>query len=206
MEDDTPCWISSAPGVVPAVCSPRTIWFTIWYEYDDTDTPPVLTGTGWNTNFGPVTMEATNPAWINYTIRISVDADLLDGIPAGTKTRVTLAADHISSAYICSRAPFTDFQCAGPQQQLTFNGGSAGATAIGGIITSDVMNFGVDPTDGMTVTVHTVDGNIQTHSVMPSVQYSYRVGDDASNPAPSPSLYTPGTPSVGILTKIEQFY
>lgn len=205
IEDDTLCWISGYTNSGSAICSPRTMWLTLAYEADDTDVPPTLSG--WTTLFGPVAMERSIPGWSNYTIRASVNADWFDGYASGpgTKTRVTLAADHISSAYICPRALFTDFQCLGSQQQLTFNGGAAGATAVGGVpLVTDPMSFGIDPTNGIVVTIHTIDGAIQTHSIQPSVQYCYETGDRASNPIPLNC--TTGSPSVGVLVRVENFY
>lgn len=183
--------------------SPRDIWLGFNYLADDTDVPPVLTG--WNPLFA-MTMEGASPGWTNYTIAQVVDPDWFSGYAtgAGSKIRVTLSADHISSAYIGPRVPYTAYQAAS-LSQLTF-GGNAGATANAqGLIVSDDMTFGIDTSNGVVVKIHTVDGAVRYRVIQPSAKSYYKVGvDDASNP--NGTGYTTGGVSVNSVLKIEQFY
>lgn len=193
----------TTPGI-PAVYMPRTIWVTLHYEADSADVTAAPV-TGWNSLFGPMTMEGFGTGWIDFTGVQTVSADWTEGFVSGpgTKTRVTFSADHIGSAYVCERVPFTLQQCTN-MHQLTFGGNPGAAANAAGIIVSDDMPFGLDPTNGLEVRFHTIDGSVRNRVVQPSAKSYYKAGDDAANP--NGSGYSADAIAVRGVVNIEQFY
>jgi hypothetical protein len=177
----------------------RTLWWRLKWMVDETWVPP--TPVGWTGVFGPMVMESSLTGWNGYTIAQAIHADWFAS-GAGTKTRVTIAADSISAAYIGPRVPNTACQTSS-MQQLTF-GGNPGATAVGGLIVSDAMNFGIPTNNGIVVKFYINGNTMQYREINPSAQSYYKLGNDASTT--SGTGYSASTNAVNGIVNIEQFY
>jgi hypothetical protein len=183
----------------------RTLWMRLKYVVDDAWLPP--TPIGWASLLGgPMPMEGSLGGWGGYTIAQAFHADWFAS-GAGTKTRVTIAADHVSSAAIGVRVANTPHQAVS-MIPLTFGGGNTwGVADASGRIVSDDMNFGLPSDTGLVVKfrVDSVAGNVQFRETQPSTQsYFKAASDDVANS--NGIEYTASVYGVNGIINIEQFY
>jgi hypothetical protein len=175
----------------------RTLWFRLEYEVDDAWVPPAPSG--WTSMFGcQLPTEGISSGWGGYSIAAVFDADLFY-TGAGSQLRVTIAADHISSATIGALVPNT-LQQTVADLPLTFGGNAGAAANASGVIISDAMPFGLDPGNGLVVKfrIDSAAGAIKFRETHPSIHSYYK--------APGAAGYSLSAYDALGTVNVEQFY
>jgi WD40 repeat protein len=182
----------SANGQWLAIAGPSSPFITIyeayqWLDRDDTGTTSTYGAGSSTVAAGPITLSTTVAAHSNVTIRQLIDAGVIN--ISGGRVNVTFGADGagtfaVDKVYIGQAAlsgdPY-DFQ--GAPTQLTFTGAAGFSITGATTITSDTVDFNLDPNKTLIISMHTTVGGGAGIGDAPSItgwSVYTKAGDDAS--------------------------